>query len=299
MKPLEILCARPRGVDATPAAILASSAFAMPCRLGDEPAALCLNAVRPSDTLALSVCFGDEPHTLALARSSRFAELDAIWDVRADVPDVLLLALVERACGPLFQLLENAVRRQMRLVGLAGATAADAAALSFRVADVAFTLSRSDTLVAALGTLRNLDPADATLRAVALSAEAEYAAFALSDADGAGLAPGDAVLLPELGACTPRLVVDGRFVADATGVVPYRETADGDVRPPVRVRAARPSTLTLGELFDAAEGGLRPDGIAALADADALRLVRDGRTLATGSLGRVGDQAAFIVETKE
>lgn len=297
MKPLEILCARPRGVDATPAAILASSAFAMPCRWGDEPAALRLNAVRPSDTLALSVCFGDEPHTLALARSSRFAELDAIWEARADVPDVLLLALVERACGPLFQLLENAVRRQMRLVGLAGE--ADAAALSFRVADVAFTLSQSDTVVAALGTPRNLDPADATLRAVALFAEAEYAAFALSDADGAGLAPGDAVLLPELGACAPRLVVDGRFVADATGVVPYRETAEGDVRPPVRVRAARPSTLTLGELFDAAEGGLGSDAIPAPAVADALRLVRDGRTLATGSLGRVGDQAAFIVETKE
>ncbi len=297
MKPLEILCARPHGVDATPAAILASSAFAMPCRWGDEPAVLRLNAVHPSDTLALSVCFGDEPHTLALARSSRFAELDAIWEARADVPDVLLLALVERACGPLFQLLENAVRRQMRLVGLAGE--ADAAALSFRVADVAFTLSQSNTVVAALGTLRNLDPADATLRAVALSAEAEYAAFALSDADGAGLAPGDAVLLPELGACAPRLVVDGRFIADATGVVPYRETTEGDVRPPVRVRAARPSTLTLGELFDAAEGGLRPDGIAAPAVADALRLVRDGRTLATGSLGRVGDHAAFIVETKE
>lgn len=297
MKPLEILCARPRGVDATPAAILASSAFAMPCRLGDEPAALRLNAVRPSDTLALSVCFGDEPHVLALARSPRFAELDAIWEARADVPDVLLLALVERACGPLFQLLENAVRRQMRLVGLAGE--ADAAALSFRVADVAFTLSRSDTVVAALGTPRNLDPADATLRAVALPAEAEYAAFALSDADGAGLAPGDAVLLPELGACAPRLVVDGRFVADATGVVPYRETAEGDVRPPVRVRAARPSTLTLGELFDAAEGGLGSGAIPAPAVADALRLVREGRTLATGSLGRVGDQAAFIVETKE
>lgn len=297
MKPLEILCARPRGVDATPAAILASSAFAMPCRLGDEPAALRLNAVRPSDTLALAVCFGDEPHVLALARSPRFAELDAIWEARADVPDVLLLALVERACGPLFQLLENAVRRQMRLVGLAGE--ADAAALSFRVADVAFTLSRSDTVVAALGTPRNLDPADATLRAVALPAEAEYAAFALSDADGAGLAPGDAVLLPELGACAPRLVVDGRFVADATGVVPYRETAEGDVRPPVRVRAARPSTLTLGELFDAAEGGLGSGAIPAPAVADALRLVREGRTLATGSLGRVGDQAAFIVETKE
>lgn len=298
MKPLEILCARPRGVDAAPAAVLASSAFAMPCRLGDEQATLRLNGARPSDTLALSVRFGDEPHVLAVARSPRFAELDSIWDARADVPDVLLLALVERDCGPLFQLLENAVRRQMRLVGLAD-VADGADALSFRVADVAFTLTRSDAVVAALGTLRNLDPADAALRALALSAEPEYAAFALSDADAAGLAPGDAVLLPELGACAPRLVVDGRFVADATGVVPYREAADGDVRPPVRVRAAQPSALTLGELFDAAEGGLGPAGIAAPAEAAALRLVRDGRTLATGSLGRVGGQAAFIVETKE
>lgn len=298
MKPLEILCARPRGVDAAPAAILASSAFAMPCRLGEEQTTLRLNAVRPSDTLALSVRFGDEPHVLTIARSPRFVELNSVWDARADVPDVLLLALVERDCGPLFLLLENAVRRQMRLVGLADG-ADDADALSLRVGDIAFTLTHSESVVSALGTLRNLDSADAALRAVALSAEPEYAAFALSDADAAGLAPGDAVLLPELGACAPRLVVDGRFVADAKGVVPYREAAEGDVRPPVRVRAAQPSTLTLGELFDAAEGGLGADALAAPAEAAALRLVRDGRTLATGSLGRVGGQAAFIVETKE
>ena len=125
MKALEILtmfAADPSvaSLPGTPDAILDSPAFAMPCRLGEETAMLRPAQVAPSeaDTLALEIAFGDEPHTLHLARSPRFAQLDKLWDSRADVPEPILLALVERECGPLFQLLENAVRKQLRLTGL-------------------------------------------------------------------------------------------------------------------------------------------------------------------------------------
>ena len=119
MKPFEILSALPRAATATPAQILDSPAFAMPCRYGEESAVLRPAAVRPTDTLSLSLLFGDEPHVLSLARSPRFPELDALWDTLADVPEPILLALAEKECGPLFQLLENAVRHQLRLAGMA------------------------------------------------------------------------------------------------------------------------------------------------------------------------------------
>ena len=77
-------------------------------------------------------------------------------------------------------------------------------------------------------------------------------------------------------------------------------TGGGGVSPSVddalvRVRAAESATLPLGAVLDAAEGKV-PD-VPALSDGSQLRLVRGGRTLATGCLGRVGDQPAFIVES--
>ena len=87
MKPLEILVALPKWAKATPDQVLDSPAFAMPCRLGEEQVSLRLGAVQPSDTLDLAILFGDERHSLRLARSTRFSELDKVWDSRADMPD--------------------------------------------------------------------------------------------------------------------------------------------------------------------------------------------------------------------
>ena len=319
MKPLEILSAllsdaAGASLPATPDAILDSPAFAMPCRLGDETAVLRATSVEPavSDMLALSVSFGDEPHVLRLARSPRFPELDAIWDSRADVPDAILLALVERECGPLLQLLENAVRKQLRLVGVEeegnSRRAAEGAEpqndLFLCVSapprenkddtpreEIVFSLTRSPSVVSALGALRNLDLAHESIRAQTLPSEIEYAAFQMPDADLASLAPGDAVMLPEIGAVAPRLIVAGRFVADETGVAPYQEDSL------CRVRGATGLTVRLGELFDAAEGdalkieGSKVEGCAPL------KLLRQGKTVASGRLGAVGEHPAFLVET--
>ena len=300
MKPLEIISALPQWTKATPGEIVDSPAFAMPCRLGDENATLRHAEVLPaeSETLALAVAFGDEPHAICLARSPRFPELDKIWDSRADVPDAILLALVERECGPLFQLLENAVRKQLRLVGLGkGGIEAPSAFLalcvsaSLREADsadgIVFTLSRSDTVVSAFGALRNLDLAHESVRSLVLPASGEYAAFAMSAADLSVLEPGDALLLPEIGEASPRLVVDGRFVIDESGVVPLPTDAL------VRVRDAEARTVTLGEVFDAAETPAAPGSVSAGAP---LCLVRGDRPFARGRLDRLGDQNVFVVE---
>ena len=291
MKPLEILSAIPKWAGAKPVQIVGSPAFALSCRLGDESAVLKLGAVEGGDTLGLDILFGSESHALAISRSPRFPELDRIWDSRTDVPDQILLALVEKECGVLFQALENAVRRQLRLVGLANPSAGSEARMLFaQVADISFALTRSNTVVTAFGSLRNIDLSHPDIRGESLLAAAEYAAFALPPADLASIAVGDAILIPEINTVQPRLVVDGRFVVDGTGVSPFLD--DGLFR----IVAEESRTVTLGEVFDAAEGsagGLMVEG----EPPSQLRLVHGGKTLAHGRLDRLGDQPAFIVET--
>ncbi len=314
MKPLEILSVLASSAGGTPALpgtpdeILDSPAFAMPCRLGEKTVLLRRASVEPaeSEMLSLSVAFGDEGHSLCVARSPLFPDLDKRWDSRADVPEQVVLAIVEKECGQLFQLLENAVRKQLRLLGISpvppgqtsktGGTGGTGGMAVFHVEGISFSLSRTQTVVSALGVLRNLDLAHESIRSPALPAEIEYAAFQLPDADLASLAPGDAALLPEIGTVAPRLIACGRLVVDEHGVAPFQEDAM------CRVRAAAECTVTVGYLFDAAGG---ESGSSAEADAyrrvpsvnAPLRLLRNGKTLATGRLDRLGDAPAFVVET--
>ena len=291
MKPLEIISLIPPWAKAAPEAILDSPAFAMPCQIGDKVDVLRRAQVDPAGSamLALSVSFGDEPHTLCLSRSSAFAELDKVWDSRADVPEPLILALVERECGPLFQFLENAVRKQLRLVGLAEEPVEGACTemISFQVGDIAFSVTRSTSVLSAFGLLRNLDLSHESIREQPLSAEIEYASFILSGDDLASLAPGDALLLPEIDSVPPRIFVAGRFVVDANGVAPY------SVDSLVHVLALGVNSITLGKVFDATESPSPPPSAAVGAQ---LRIVREGRLVASGRLDRLAGQLAFFVE---
>ena len=256
-----------------------------------------LDATLPSETLDLLVRFGEEEHVLGLRDSESLQELHAVWPTRADMPEPILLALVEKECGTLFQLLENAVRRQLSIVGLASAPLApDAHALLAQVysADgapvVSFSLSSSPALVAALGQLRFLDAKHPAVRDGALSAEVEFATFALPAADLAALAPGDALLLPEIGTVPPRRIVDGRFLAGENGVVDWKD--DGALR----VIAAEPAALTVGELLDLATNDAASPAPQPLLANMPLRLVRFGKTLASGRLCVLGAQQAFVVD---
>jgi len=285
MKPSEILSSIPRLSDMSADAIVDSPAFAMQCRLGDESAVLAAGAARPADVVRLSIMLEDEPHVLSLARSPRFRELDAIWDSRAEVPEPILLALVEKDAGDVLQLVENSVRRQLKLVGILSGDETSAS-LCLQVAGVVFTLTRTATVVSALGGIRNLDASHESIRSIPLRAATEYAAFALSPEDAAGLAVGDAVLVPEMGTVPARLVVDGRFAVDESGVARYDE---GSL---VHVFDAEARDVTLGDVLDAAEAPRavepKPSG--------PLRLAGGGRTLAVGRLGKLADQTALIVE---
>lgn len=297
MKPLEILSALPQWAKASADDLLASSAWAMPCRLGEQNCTLRLDATCPSETLDILIRFGNEEHILGLCDSESLQELHAVWSARNEVPEPVLLALVEKDCGTLFQLLENTVRRQLSVVGLASSPHnPDMQTLFAQISSAdgvpigSFSLSSSPTLVADLGQLRFLDATHPAIRDCALSAEVEFATFALPTADLTSLAPGDALLLPEIGTVPPRRVVDGRFLVSENGVFGWKD--DGALR----VVAAEPAAMTVGDLLDLATGNAASPAFQSLPTNTPLRLVRFGKTLASGRLDAVGAQQAFIVD---
>ena len=75
MKASEILGSLPNWANATASEIVHSSAWAMPCRLGDAVCAMRHSEFDLADTLDVSILLEDEPHVLSLADSPAFEEL--------------------------------------------------------------------------------------------------------------------------------------------------------------------------------------------------------------------------------
>ena len=318
MNALDILSALPPFRDWSPAEVLASPAWAMPCRLGSEEARLVAEgALLPADPLRLAVRFADDHATLALADSPIFPELHALWASRAEVPAPLLLALVEKECGPLLQLLENVAGRQLAIDGLAEESATGAARPFSLLRSsgeplCSFALTLPPAVLESFGALRNLDAAHSSLREIALPAAMQVAAPVLSSADLESLAPGDHLLLPEVQApaaggsggdeppvgwsCPEAtLIVSGILAAAPAGLVPWTDPGT------LRIVIADPATLPLGDLLDLASGALDHPSLVArhtsLREGAALALLRGPATLATGRLGAVAAQPSFEIET--
>ena len=293
MKQSEILALLPECAKASAEAILASPAWAMPCRMGEATCTMRLDAERPADTLDLAIRLEGEDHILSLADSEAFPELHSVWPVRSEMPEPILLALVEKDCGPLLQLIENAAHRQLSVQGLSKEPAGEDA-LAARIESAGrtlavFKLTTSASLVSALGVLRFIDPSHPAVRDTSLSAEVEYASFALSAGDVAALAVGDSLLLPEVGSISPRVIVDGRFAMSEAGVAAWVD--DGMLR----VVKSEPVAVLVGELMDASDGGRAAEPPPA--PEAALKLTRLGKTVATGRFGKLASQNAFIVDT--
>jgi len=326
MNSLDILSALPPFRDWSPAEVLASPAWAMPCRLGSEEGRLVAEgALLPADPLRLAVRFADDPATLALADSPLFPELHALWASRAEVPSPILLALVEKECGPLLQLLENAAGRQLAIDGLAdgkaeggsgGAAPRSLVPFSLRRATgeelCSFALTLPPAVLESFGALRNLDTAHSSVRELALPAVMQLAAPVLSSADLESIAPGDHLLLPEVQApaagdsgespdgqapsCPEAtLIVSGLLAAAPSGLAPWTDPGT------LRVVLSDSAMLPLGDLLDLASGSLDHSSLVArrssLREGAALALLRGPATLATGRLGAVASQPSFEIET--
>lgn len=287
MKDNEILAAIPAFAQMKPEDVLSSPAWTVPCRIGDAQTAIKPDPRVQAGALELAIDFDGEPNVLSICDTERFPALHEIWDSLGEVPEPIVLALVEKDCGGLLQAVENAVRMQLRITGLAKDPRPEGRRLAMVADGIRFSLLRSGAVDAALGNPRFLDPAHDAVRSTALAAEAEYASFVLDADEVSSIAAGDFLLLPEIGTIEPSLVVDGRFAADGAGVAAWKD--DGRLR----VVGEERIETTLGALFDAA-AGIAPVAVPA---PSRLRLVRSGATLASGRLGKLAGQDALAVES--
>ncbi|MBO6167027.1 MAG: hypothetical protein J6P13_01595 [Kiritimatiellae bacterium] len=294
MKPIEILSAVPQWAHKTSRELLMSPAWSMPCRFGEKQCVLRKEETRLAETFDLKVSFGGKANILSLAPSPAFKELGAVWQSRAAVPSPILLALVEKDCAGLFQLLENAVREELKVEGLA--TPEETEAISpreervfFKLEEASgalcvFALKGSDDICEAFGALRNIDPANDAVRETRLDAEVQYAAFVLKEDEMASLAPGDALLLPEVGSLQSVYIIEGTLAANSDGVAAWED--DGILR----VVSAEKVKLSLGAVLDGLPAAPRP------VENAQLRLVKSGTILASGHFGSVSAHPAFICE---
>lgn len=185
------------------AGILAHPAWRLSVDCGGASADLF--AVAPSETLSdellVSVSLDGEPHVLGIADSAAFPDLHLLWSRRSELPDALVVALVEKEAGDLLQTVENVVRMELKVIGLVAAaeTGARPPRRAFRLsaggAEMSFSLDLPPETVQTLGVLDNLDTEHDAIRSLTRNVRAEYAAVPVADADIASLAVGDCLLL--------------------------------------------------------------------------------------------------------
>ena len=279
MKPIDLLQSLEPFNRLSSSEILAHPAWRLMTVWGEGGAVLSADGIRPDATLDLNIRFGHEAAVLGLAPSPAFPDFTGLFPQRGEVPSAVMLAVVEKEFGPLFQLLENAVRLELAVDGLSSGPGGDER-FCFTVTDAGggqvatFTLSPVPSLLAAFGDLRNLDCSHASIAGMPLAAEIEYAVFDLSPEEEAGLAPGDCLLLPEMTSEKPgRIVLAGKGDPDR-----------------LRVVAAKPVDVTFADL--ALDGDLR----CAPAGTDDLLLVKGGGRFASGRLDRLAGHPVLRLE---
>ena len=277
MKPIDLLSVLDAFAGLTPQAILAHPAWGVPVSWDGGTATLRADAVMPAETLNLAVRFGDDACVLGLVPSDAFPELSKLFPVRGDVPQPILLAVVEKEAGPFLQVLENVMRRELSVQGLAEAPGEGARAFQVGAAGVppavTFTLTLSENMLQELGDLKHLDCTHPSIAETRVSMEVAYAVFDLSAEEEAGLAPGDYLLLPEMSAEKP-----GRVC------LPGTQTPDR-----LRVIAAERADIPFAT-------ALQDDLRCAPAGTDDLLLMKGDRRIASGRLSKLGMQPAFAVE---
>ena len=273
MDALELLKKWPTWEKANAATVLASPAWRMPVKFDGADASLRMSeAPADADAISLRVKFDGEDHVLGIFDSELFPDLHLVWSRRSALPDEIVLALVEKECGALLQLLEDAVRRQLSVEGLAEGSPASPGKvfmLETGSATLAFSIDISPAMEIELGKLDFLDPSHESIRSLTRPAEAEYAVVSLTEEEFSSLGAGDFVMIPD--DAKPRWTVD--------------KPLDGQLH----VRGAEQGTLSFAEMAD--------DALPPLPEGESFSLTRFGAKIAAGARSRVGDSAAVkIVE---
>ena len=275
MNAFELLQKWPSWQKAGPEAIFDSPAWAMPVRWGDAQCFLRRADVKFRDVLGIAIRLEDEDNFIGLCNREAFPDLHVLWNVKNNLPDELKLALVERECGPLFQIIENAARRQLNVVGIVpveergGTTGFEVVTPDGKIL-ASFVMKVSLELIRAFGLLKFIDVTHDAIRSMTRVARAEFASFTLTEDELAGLAPGDYLMLPEIGSVPAK----------------WQTELPKDER--VRVCAPETTELSFGEFADE----LLPD----IPEPTTLCAMRQGMQIANGRLDKLAGHFAFAIE---
>lgn len=262
----------------TPSEILSHPAWCMPMKLGDASVSLRCDGAEYSNSICLKIRFADEECLLGLRPSPAMPDFSKLFPVVDAVPEPLLMAAVEKEAGSLLQLLENAVRKELSVIGIANRAGTFR---SYRMLKdgselISFELTSSKCVDEAFGDLRFLDTSHPSIADLELECDVEYASFDMQDDELAGLSQGDRIALPELLDETPaRLVVKGtsqdrrcRVICGSTMKVRFAELANAE------------------DQIKVAKG---PD--------ETMALIKEGTLIASGSRTMLGEMPAFEIES--
>lgn len=276
MNEMQLLQRWPGWAGRTPREIMDSPAWSMRTRWGDDETRLRFSDNRPRDVLGLKIAFDDEEHFLGIGEREAFPDLAALWDRKSDLPGTLMLALVEKECGKLLQLLENAVRRQLKVIGLAdpsereGSRGMEVVGADGRII-ASFALEISPLVTEAFGDISAIDASHPAICSMTRPAFAEYAVFSLG-ADSSAVASGDYLLAPELDSPAA-----AKWCVDA-----------GEDDGKYRLRSVSPVEVAFAAFAD----GFMPE----IPAPGALDLYCGPKKIASGRVVRLGMQSAFAVE---
>ena len=204
MNAFELLQNWPSWKKASAETIFDSPAWAMPVRWRDMSCIMRKADVQFRDVLGISIRLDGEDNFIGLENRETFRDLNILWDVKNNLPDALKLALVEKECGALFQIIENAARRQLTVVDIAPTTRREDTT-GFEIIDqegrimATFDLKVTPAMILAFGMMKFIDVNHQSIREMTRPARATFATFKLSETEKANLAPGDYLMMPEIG----------------------------------------------------------------------------------------------------
>lgn len=174
----------------------------------------------------LSVSWGQEKGVLTLFDSPKFPDFSRLFPRRAEIPDAIMLAVIEKEAGVLLQALENAIRAELSISGLIEKSGE---VKKFEVVsekgEVVFTfaLTLTETILNEFARLEYLDLSHESIASMKLPAEIEFAAFPFEELEG--LEVGDSLLLPELDTPNPGIaVLKGQATSEQVRVLSPEES---------------------------------------------------------------------------
>ena len=244
--------------------VLASPAWRLAVRVGGESGVMRFGTGPLADTIDLDVVLDGEARVLSLADSPRYPDLHLLWGVRGGLPPEVVLALLEKECGDVFSMLEDATRGLLEVKGLAAAPSDAARVLEVEAPGGSFAcaIDLPPAARAAFGRLENLDTSHPSIRGLTRPARVAYCALDLPEEACRSLSAGDHLLVPESFAATQRWTVDA--------------PEDG------AVHVCSPETAEI------AFGAFADDALPAIPKPSALVLVQGERTLGSCAPARLG-----------